>query len=148
MYGFTHSMGCGRLMHQQKIDFPLSADQHRTVVRPGIVPELDQMKRTYDGMEDLLSTISKSISASIPLQYSLDLNVIFFPQIGFLITVPFTSESGHEAYTGDVGGTEPWDLIFSTAVRRYYKDSRMRELDAEIGDIYALICGNSNGIHS
>lgn len=45
------------------------------------------------------------------------------------------------AYAGGKGGEEPWDLIFSTAVRHYYKDSRMRELDAEIGDIYASICG-------
>ena len=70
------------------------------------------MKRTYDGMEDLLSKISKSVSASIPPQYSLDLNVIFFPQIGFLITVPFKSESGHGAYTGGEGGNGALGLDF------------------------------------
>lgn len=119
----------------------MSAEQHRTVVKAGVYADLDDMKRTYDGMEDLLSNISKAISATIPPEHSLDLNVIFFPQIGFLITMPAVLRDREGAYAGGKGGEEPWDLIFSTAVRHYYKDSRMRELDAEIGDIYASICG-------
>ena len=119
----------------------MSAEQHRTVVRSGIYADLDKMKQTYDGMEDLLSKISRSISAATPPEHSLDLNVIFFPQIGFLITTPVIARDGQEAYAGGDSDGDPWDLIFSTAIRLYYKDSRMRELDAEIGDIYAQICG-------
>ena len=121
----------------------MSAEQHRTVVKPGVYTDLDDMKRTYDGMEDLLSKISKAISVTIPPEHSLDLNVIFFPQIGFLITMPVVLGDEERVYTGGEGDDEPWDLIFSTAVRLYYKDRRMRELDAEIGDIYASICGTS-----
>ncbi|KAL8885773.1 MAG: hypothetical protein Q9215_006422 [Flavoplaca cf. flavocitrina] len=114
--------------------------QHRTVVKPGVDEALDKMKQTYDGIEDLLNKTSQSIAETVPVQYSLDLNVIFFPQIGFLISMPIVSETGRANYEGpeDGGG---WDCIFSTRSRVYYKDYRMRELDETFGDMYAMICG-------
>ncbi|KAL8902299.1 MAG: hypothetical protein Q9192_000035 [Flavoplaca navasiana] len=113
--------------------------QHRTVVKPGVDEALDKMKQTYDGIEDLLNKTSQSIAETVPVQYSLDLNVIFFPQIGFLISMPIVSETGRANYEGpgDGGG---WDRIFSTRSRVYYKDYRMRELDETFGDMYAMIC--------
>ncbi|KAL8810476.1 MAG: hypothetical protein Q9200_002548 [Gallowayella weberi] len=113
--------------------------QHRTVVKPGIDEELDTMKQTYDGIEDLLNKTSRNIAETVPAQYSLDLNVIFFPQIGFLISIPIDPETGRGNYEGpiDDGG---WDRIFSTRSRVYYKDYRMRELDETLGDMYAVIC--------
>lgn len=114
--------------------------QHRTVVKPGVDAALDAMKQTYDGIEDLLNKTSQSIAETVPVQYSLDLNVIFFPQIGFLISMPIDPELGRGNYEGpeDGGG---WDRIFSTRSRVYYKDYRMRELDETFGDMYAMICG-------
>lgn len=115
--------------------------KHRTVVRPGVDDELDTMKQTYDGIEDLLNKTSQSIAETVPAQYSLDLNVIFFPQIGFLISIPIDPETNRGNYEGadtDGGG---WDRIFSTRSRVYYKDFRMRELDETLGDMYAVICG-------
>ncbi|MCJ1431365.1 MutS protein msh5 [Xylographa pallens] len=113
---------------------------HRTVVNVGIDDELDEMKRQYDGIEDLLNKTSQAVAASIPTEYSLDLNVIFFPQIGFLISMPFDPISGRAEYEGGEGEEEQWERIFSTAARVYYKDYRMRELDETIGDMYAMIC--------
>ncbi|KAI4256406.1 MAG: hypothetical protein L6R42_006240 [Xanthoria sp. 1 TBL-2021] len=112
---------------------------HRTVVKPGVDAALDAMKQTYDGIEDLLNKTSQSIAETVPVQYSLDLNVIFFPQIGFLISMPRDPEIGRGNYEGpeDGGG---WDRIFSTRSRVYYKDYRMRELDETFGDMYAMIC--------
>lgn len=111
----------------------------RTVVNVGVDDELDAMKRIYDGIEDLLNETSQNIAATVPLEFSLDLNVIFFPQIGFLISIPLDPETGSGNYQG--GEQSPWDRIFSTASRVYYKDYRMRELDETLGDIYATICG-------
>jgi len=125
----------------KKIDFHASDEMHRTVVNPGIDEELDKMKRTYDGIENLLNRISQEIVATIPIQYSLDLNVIFFPQIGFLISISMVPETGQASYEGGEAEEERWERIFSTENRAYYKDQRMRELDNTFGDLYAVICG-------
>ncbi len=114
---------------------------YRTVVNAGVDDDLDTMKQTYDGIEDLLNRTSQEIAAMIPRQYSIDLNVIFFPQIGFLISIPMNPETGRGQYEGDETEDTQWDLIFSTGVRVYYKDFRMRELDETLGDMYAIICG-------
>ena len=114
---------------------------HRTVVMPGIDDELDEMKRFYAGIEDLLNRTSQDIARNIPAQHSLDLNVIFFPQIGFLISMPIDPETGRSNFEGGEGGEQPWERIFSTATRVYYKDFRMLELDDTFGDVYARICG-------
>ena len=123
-----------------EVDFVASTEMHRTVVKPGVDIQLDDMKRTYDGIEDLLDKTSQNIANSIPAHYSLDLNVIFFPQIGFLICVPFNPESGRSDYEGGER-EEAWERIFSTGNRVYYKDYRMVELDETFGDMYASICG-------
>jgi DNA mismatch repair protein MSH5 len=101
--------------------------------------ELDSIKQIYDGIEDLLNETSQNIAATVPEEFSLDLNVIFFPQIGFLISVPLDPESGRGNYQGSEDSR--WDRIFSTSSRVYYKDYRMRELDETLGDMYAAICG-------
>ena len=124
-----------------KIDFPSSAEMHRTVVNPGVDAELDDMKRAYDGIEDLLNQSSQTIAASIPAEYGLDLNVIFFPQIGFLISMPVNGATGRASYEGGDMPDQQWDRIFCTETRVYYKDFRMRELDDTLGDMYAVICG-------
>ena len=114
---------------------------HRTVVNIGVDEELDHMKRTYDGIEDLLSKTSRAIAATIPAHYDVDLSVVFYPQIGFLITVPLNPETGRANYEGvhDDGGG--WDAVFSSEKQIYFKDYRMRELDETLGDMYAVICG-------
>lgn len=114
---------------------------HRTVVNQGIDDELDAMKQTYDGIEDLLNQTSKNIAATVPAQYSLDLNVIFFPQIGFLISIPLEQNANRGNYEGGDSEEDRWDRIFSTSSRVYYKDFRMRDLDETLGDMYAIICG-------
>ncbi|KAL8732568.1 MAG: hypothetical protein Q9181_003910 [Wetmoreana brouardii] len=125
-----------------------SLRSHRTVVKLGVDEELDTMKQTYDGIEDLLNKTSRSIAATVPAQYSLDLNVIFFPQIGFLISIPMDPETGRGNYEGDENDGGSWDRIFSTRSRVYYKDFRMRELDETLGDMYAVICGKQNTLTS
>ena len=114
---------------------------HRTVIKSGVDDELDAMKRTYDGMEDLLNRTSQDIAATIPAVYSLDLNVIFFPQIGFLISIPLNPDTGRGDYEGGEREDQRWTRIFSTGNWVYYKDSRMKELDDTFGDIYSVICG-------
>ena len=114
---------------------------HRTVIKSGVDDELDAMKRTYDGLDDLLDKVCQDIAATIPEVYDLDLNVIFFPQIGFLISIHLNPTLGRGDYEGGEREDQSWTRIFSTGDRVYYKDSRMKELDNTFGDMYSVICG-------
>ena len=121
-----------------QVDIESSTEQHRTVIKPGVDDELDAIKRTYDGMDDLLSRSARAIAQSIPADVEVNLNVIYFPQLGFHITVPLDRSTGNVAYDG---GQEKWQRMFTTESQAYYKDQRMREMDETLGDIYAGICG-------
>ncbi|CAG8455855.1 185_t:CDS:10, partial [Acaulospora colombiana] len=74
------------------IDFDESVKENRIVVKPHVDEELDHMKRTYDGLDDFLSEVAREISTIIPSEFASTLNVIYFPQLGYLITVPLKPE--------------------------------------------------------
>lgn len=122
------------------IDFNGSTDQQRLVVNNGIDPDLDNLKRTYDGMDDMLSHVAKAAADEIPAAFGVSLNVIYFPQLGYLIVVPLNSITGQPVYYGEELGDDRWEWIFSTEERAYFKDRKMKELDDYFGDLYGLIC--------
>ncbi|PYH87180.1 DNA mismatch repair protein Msh5 [Aspergillus uvarum CBS 121591] len=119
-----------------RVDIDSSEEQGRTVVKPGIDRALDRMRDTYDGLNSLLKNIAIEIAGEIPEFYDIDVNVIYFPQLGFNIAIPL-NQAGDAAYRGP---EEEWNLMFFTENRAYFKDFRMRELDEKLGDIYGLIC--------
>ena len=121
-----------------QIDFGESQNTHRTVVLRGVDTTLDNMKRQYDGLEDMLNQVSQEIGETIPQEFAGSLSVVFFPQIGFLIAMPVDPATENVEYR-DPG----WEQSFYTTDRIYFKDFRMVELDNTIGDIYADICGKS-----
>ncbi|KND00198.1 MutS family protein MSH5 [Spizellomyces punctatus DAOM BR117] len=117
------------------VDFDASVNEGRVVVKPHVDDELDELKRTYHGLDDLLSQVAHEISDTIPKEFSTSLNVIYFPQLGYLITIPLKE-----------GMTEREDFVieglsfqFCTANAVYYKSDRMFELDESIGDIHSMI---------
>ena len=116
------------------VDLQKSADECRTVVLEGIDVELDNMKRTFAGLDDLLSTVARSLSEKLPATFQATLNVLYFPQIGFLITVPLDSETNEAVYRED-----SWEHIFSTEDQVYFKNNQMREMDGHFGDLYGII---------
>ncbi|PYI12502.1 DNA mismatch repair protein Msh5 [Aspergillus sclerotiicarbonarius CBS 121057] len=122
--------------HLYKVDIDSSEEQGRAVVKPGIDRELDRMKDSYDGLNSLLKQVAIEIATTIPESYDIDVNVIYFPQLGFNIAIPL-NEAGDPAYRG---AEDDWDLMFLTENRAYFKDFRMREMDDKLGDIYGLIC--------
>ncbi|KAK2799306.1 MutS protein msh5 [Onygenales sp. PD_10] len=119
-----------------EVDLQSSIEEHRTVVKPRVDRELDDLKETYNGMDSLLNQVAVNIAATIPEGLRNDLNVIYFPQLGFNIAMPL-DELGRAVYDG---GEERWDQVFTTENRIYFKDFRMREMDERLGDIYGLIC--------
>ncbi|KAM5507939.1 hypothetical protein McanMca71_001210 [Microsporum canis] len=118
------------------VDLSLSIEEHRTVVRPGIDKELDKLKETYSGMDGLLNQVAVNIAASLPEGMNKEINVVYFPQLGFNIAIPFDDRGVPVYGTND----EDWTQVFNTENRAYFKDSRMREMDEKLGDIYGLIC--------
>lgn len=120
------------------VDFEESELQHRTVVCPNIDVELDRLKHDYNGLESMLSAIGREISKGVPATFQPTLNVIYFPQIGFLISVQ--REPGIEGVSLFDSNDEPWERIFTTNRIEYYKNSEMREMDERFGDLWTSIC--------
>ncbi|EFW16551.1 DNA mismatch repair protein Msh5 [Coccidioides posadasii str. Silveira] len=125
----------GRVIHET-VDLESSVQERRTIVRPGVDQELDKMKEMYNGMESLLSDVAVTIAATLPEELSNELNVIYFPQLGFNIAIPL-DEQGRPVYDG---GDEEWAQVFTTENRAYFKDFRMHEMDERLGDMYGNIC--------
>ena len=122
----------GKMVHDY-VDLDLSVEQHRTVIKYGVNENLDKAKEMYDGMEVLLSEAARHVAAGLPQE--IRVNVIFFPQLGFHITIPLEEESRQPAYTG-----EGWERRFATSDQAYFKDGTMRDLDEQVGDAYATVC--------
>ena len=120
------------------VDFEASKDQGRTVVQSGVDEELDDAKRTYDGIDDLLSQVATQVATLVPADLDATVNVIFFPQIGFLISIRLLEGTGRGIFEGT--DEDPWEMMFATEENAYYKNSYMTEMDQYFGDIYGRIC--------
>lgn len=69
------------------------------MVKQGIDRELDKIKDRYDGLNSLLKHVALDIAATIPATLNVDVNVIYFPQLGFNIAIPLNGH-GTAEYTG------------------------------------------------
>ncbi|KAJ8114028.1 hypothetical protein OPT61_g3993 [Boeremia exigua] len=121
----------------ETVDFEQSADERRTVILPGIDEELDHMKRTLDGLEDILNKVAAKLSEGMPPDIRASLNVIYFPQIGFLVIVPMDPVTGAAVYNGSFNSH--WELMFSAEEQVYFKTTEVREMDDHFGDVYGII---------
>lgn len=108
-------------------------------MKVGIDTALDEKKRLYAGLEDLLREVAHEIANDVPEGLPEGLNIAYFPQIGFLITMPMDGESGASLWEGSP--EDPWEKMFSSDLQVYYKSSKMRDMDDAIGDVYTEICG-------
>ncbi|GAN10577.1 DNA mismatch repair protein msh5 [Mucor ambiguus] len=133
------------------IDFSASKAEARIIVKKGVDSELDILREEYEKLDDTL--VSQEIGSILPIGLSAALNVVYFPQLGYLITLPqyhlqrnsglSSAESSYcdnsnitEYYQKNLPGFE---LQFSTADNLYYKNDRTKELDATLGDLHAMI---------
>jgi DNA mismatch repair protein MSH5 len=127
----------GKAVHEV-VDLESSIEQHRTVVKRGVNERLDEIKDIYDGMDGMLSKAAVAITRTLPTGFQPNLNVIYIPQLGYHITVPINTDTGQPVYDG---GDTAWERMFTTQNQAYFKDNRMRELDEQLGDLWAMICG-------
>ena len=128
------------------IDFELSRDNGRNVVRQGVDHDLDELKRTYEGLESLLVQVAQHVAQSVPEELDANINVVFFPQIGFLIAIPQDPITGHGIFEGPEDA--PWEKMFTTEEFAYYKNENVIEMDSYFGDIYGRICGKLVSLNS
>ncbi|RDB18026.1 MutS 5 [Hypsizygus marmoreus] len=118
------------------IDWEESANAGRVCVRPHIDEELDNRKHVYHGIDSVLSKVAEQICEKVPYGYASSLNVVYFPQLGFLICVPMLDEWQSE--TG-IQVIEGWTFQFSSNAHVYFKSQEMHDMDVHIGDLHSSI---------
>ncbi|KAI9259590.1 DNA mismatch repair protein MutS [Phascolomyces articulosus] len=114
------------------LDFNQSKAEGRPVVKDNYNEELDRMRETYAELDATLLAVSQEISRCMPRSIVPLCNVVYFPQLGYLITLPKHQENVIAPQWG-------FELQFTTAENLYFKDDKTRELDEVIGDIHAMI---------
>lgn len=119
------------------IDFDESKLKRKTVVHQGLNQELDELRRTYDGIDDLLSHAAQHIAQRLPAELVNQINVVYFPQIGFLISVTKDEDDAPTTYPGPPN--DPWEKMFGSTTHSYYKNFNTAELDQQFGDLYGRI---------
>ncbi|KIP05169.1 hypothetical protein PHLGIDRAFT_74704, partial [Phlebiopsis gigantea 11061_1 CR5-6] len=136
----------------ETINWEESTQAARVCVRPHIDEDLDKMKHIYNGIDSVLSKVAETVSANVPLSYTPTLNVVYFPQLGFLICVPMQDEWQNNG----VDVMDGWTFQFSSEAQVYFKSQEMHgeyyskglftpgltgvlDLDKHIGDIHSAI---------
>ncbi|KAG0204371.1 MutS protein msh5 [Mortierella sp. GBA30] len=104
------------------VDFDESVIEGRCVVKHNVDEELDEMRKIYHGLDSFLSEIAKEISQNIPSNFASIINVIYFPQLGYLITVP----RNPSWKTEEDFFLEGLHYQFSTESTVYFKNTVMR----------------------
>ncbi|KAF5663963.1 dna mismatch repair msh5 [Fusarium heterosporum] len=122
------------------IDFEQSKARHRSSVKTGVDPQLDELKRRYDGMDSFLTEVANHINQELPeWARKYVRSCIFLPQIGFLTVVEPNPSTGNGQYEGEGTAARTWEKLFIADGAVCYKNSYMRELDKEYGDMYCQI---------
>ncbi|KAG1052921.1 hypothetical protein G6F43_004968 [Rhizopus delemar] len=124
------------------IDFESSKREGRIVIKENV--------NAVNKTEETTLEVAQEIGATLPVGFGAALNVVYFPQLGYLLTLPKycrTSENGNQSAHSSITATSEdtydslfgFNLQFTTADNLYYKNARTRELDETIGDIYTII---------
>ncbi|GAA5812728.1 hypothetical protein MFLAVUS_006186 [Mucor flavus] len=132
------------------IDFETSKAEGRIIVKEKVDADLELLREKYEALDNYLLQISQEISARLPVGLGAVLNVVYFPQLGYLITLPQcransgddkSNSSGNSSRVGHYYAKylSEFELQFTTTENMYYKNDRMKELDETIGDIHAMI---------
>ncbi|KAB5592476.1 DNA mismatch repair protein MSH5 [Ceratobasidium theobromae] len=95
----------------ETIDWEESQNTHRVCINPNIDEALDEKKRIYNGLDDLLVQVARQVSQTIPEGYASELNVLYFPQLG----------------------------QFKSNESAFYKSQQMHDLDVHVGDLHSWI---------
>ncbi|XP_075731249.1 mutS protein homolog 5-like isoform X2 [Rhipicephalus microplus] len=123
---------------KKTLDFEESQATERFVVNRGIDSTLDEKKRVYNGLPDLLTRIAYGELEKLDPDIT-DCQVVYLPQIGYLLTI-----------AEDAPGTDEPSLqfMFSCDNKSYFKTGTMKTLDSLLGDtLYEIIDRETEIMH-
>ncbi|KAF9644907.1 hypothetical protein BDM02DRAFT_3157041 [Thelephora ganbajun] len=99
----------------ETIDWEESITACRVCVQQHIDEELDDRKHIYAGLDTVLAKVAQQVASTAP-DIVKSLNVVYFPQLGFLICVPVLEEWSSQGQINDLD-----------------------DLDTHIGDLHSSI---------
>lgn len=123
------------------VDFDESAITGRLIVASGFSEEIDDLKRSYNAMDDFLTKVSiqelKELVTKEGCPSVTSLQVVYVPQVGFLAVLREEDVDGVGVETWEKHGLR---FVFHSKESGYhFRNERCRVLDEEIGDIHGAI---------
>ncbi|TIB17858.1 hypothetical protein E3P92_00878 [Wallemia ichthyophaga] len=124
------------------VDFVESKRSRRLIIADGFDDDLDTLRHKYDSIDSLLSQIALQIYDETPPGVAEEINVVYFPQIGYLIAIDVVNNHYEDVEDKDmIGARIGW--VYQVV---YFKSDRMFELDAHLGDLATMIADRETEI--
>ncbi|GAA5920451.1 hypothetical protein JCM1841_004561 [Sporobolomyces salmonicolor] len=118
------------------IDWETAALQNgRICVRSGVDADLDELRRQLHGLPSLLSTIASDLAAHLPHDLIPELSIIYYPQLGYLVRIPYDLDDADMECYMDIG----FEFQFVSEKSAYFKNDKCRDLDRHLGDLQSFI---------
>lgn len=92
-------------------------------VRQNVSPELDALRRKYSNLPNFLTSAVSELAQGINSANVEAINIVYFPQLGFLITLPLPPNGVDPTVLGAELGFE---LQFQSDKICYYKNDKMK----------------------
>lgn len=123
------------------IDFDESKAKNRFVVNHGIDKDLDEKKKVFNGLPELMTKVAEQELAALDSRV-LECNVIYLPQLGYLLKLP------HYSFIKEEDGyiLQSLEFMFVNNGTIHYKSEHTKELDRLLGDTQSEICDHESGI--
>ncbi|KNH07436.1 mutS protein [Perkinsela sp. CCAP 1560/4] len=122
------------------LDIESCINTSKFVIREGYDKNLDRLCLLRDTMSDFLTTVARKELESLPeeIAFSLSLNVIYVPQFGYHIALPSQCAVDERTLGALIDGFG-WIKSFYDDESLFFKNPKMRELDAQLGDVNASV---------
>ncbi|XP_047498885.1 mutS protein homolog 5-like isoform X2 [Penaeus chinensis] len=142
--GVTEGLYHATFLIQRIMDMEQSEREARFVVKPGVDPELDDKKRRFSGLGEVMRRVAEVELDHLPLEVD-SCCIIYLPHVGYLLAFPPTPELDRSlnAHGYDLPGLE---FMFRTSDMILYKSRTCHELDRELGDIQVDIANHETRI--
>ncbi|RSL68484.1 hypothetical protein CEP53_002567 [Fusarium sp. AF-6] len=127
-------------MIDRTIDFQQTKKRQRSCVNKGVDPQLDELTRTYDGLNNILLEVMDRMKHDIPEWARVHIqSCVFLPQLGFTTAVDIDPVTGNSMYRGQGAPDGEWEKVFTGEMGACYKNTHMCELDQEYGDLHGQL---------